>query len=89
MTNKDPFLAKTQKLSFGNLSSLITLDIEYLSKKDIFKIEDGYKKIEKDNTLNKHPRFLSEDNTNIKVNMSTFEIINIEDAFIPDNYYRK
>jgi hypothetical protein len=84
MKNKETFRSKTIKKSFDICIMDIKMEVEYLNKNDIFKLEE---KIEKEKVVIKRPRFLSEDNFNCKPKMTSFEILNFEDASIRDNYF--
>jgi hypothetical protein len=65
------------------------VEVEYLDKCEIFKLENDFLEIEKDNVVYRRPRFLSEDNSNAKLNIPSFEIFNLEDTSIDDNYFLK
>jgi hypothetical protein len=88
---KETFMSKTFFHTINNFSSIINLsiEVEYMDKCEIFKLEDDYKKIEDDNMVFRRPRFLSEDNSNYKFNIPSFEILNFEDTSIRDNYFSK
>jgi hypothetical protein len=88
---KETFMSKTFKSRINNFASIMnfSVDVEYLDKNEIFKLEDDYKKIENENMLFRRPRFLSEDNSNVKIKIPSFEILNFEDAAIKDNYFSK
>ena len=83
-------MSKTFKMSLNSLKTLdFSLELEYMDKNDIFKLENDFLKIEKDNVVYRRPRFLSEDNSHVKVLIPSFEIFNLEDTSIDENYFLK
>jgi len=90
-SKKETFMSKTSFHTINNFSSIINfaIEVEYMEKSEIFKLEGDYKKIEDENMIFRRPRFLSEDNYNYKVNIPSFEILNFEDTSINDNYFSK
>jgi hypothetical protein len=80
-------------MSFNNISSLMNLifEVEYLSKADIFKIEEKFltKKIDEEKKF-RRPRFFSEVVPGVKL-IPAFEVFNFGEASVSicDNYFTK
>ena len=86
----DTFMGETSNLCLKLQEFLdFCLEVEFLEKSEIFKLENDFLQIEKDNVVYRRPRFLSEDNSNAKLNIPSFEIFNLEDTSIDDNYFLK